>query len=260
MPAGSGSASSSRTNGAPKGSPLLPPRPHNCRGRLFILTKHGARANKHATTCNPHRKATEHRPAMTHNPLPPPADACAPDTDRAGPDAPARLPEWLVHLIALVIRFILQRSFAESSRHAWLPSWYNYRLDLAVRLGAATRRVETWRVRQRHRLSVPPPRHRPSHPEWPSLSRAIVAFGGSIKGFRRGLPACGLQWWENPDIVPGILGATACPPAADAMALLLSRQTVADTRPPSRKLCPPMLPCRRHLSSGGRSTLGPVFA
>ena len=175
---------------------------------------------------------------MTHNPLPPPADACAPDTDRAGPDAPARLPEWLVHLIALVIRFILQRSFAESSRHAWLPSWCNYRLDLAVRLGAATRRVETWRVRQRHRLSVPPPRHRPSHPEWPSLSRAIVAFGGSIKGFRRGLPACGLQWWENPDIVPGMLGATACPPAADAMALLLSRQTVADTSPPIAQVVP----------------------
>jgi len=59
------------------------------------------------------------------------------------------------------------------------------------------------------------------------LARTIVAFGGSVKGARPGLPACGLLWWENPNVTPGIVDETPAPPAAAAMALLLSRQAAA---------------------------------
>ena len=34
----------------------------------------------------------------------------------------------------------------------------------------------------------------PGHPDWPEVSRAIVAFGGSVKGFRAGAPRCPQQW------------------------------------------------------------------
>ena len=78
----------------------------------------------------------------------------------------------------------------------------------------------------------------PGHPDWPELSRAIVAFGGSVQGFRPGLPACGLQWWENPDIVPGMIGMPAATPAAAAVASLLSRQAVADTPSPTPQVMP----------------------
>ena len=78
----------------------------------------------------------------------------------------------------------------------------------------------------------------PGHQDWPELSRAIVAFGGSVQGFRPGLPACGLQWWENPEIIPGMTGMPTATPAATAMASLLSRQAVTDT-PPERHVVPP---------------------
>ena len=77
----------------------------------------------------------------------------------------------------------------------------------------------------------------PGHPDWPELSRAIVAFGGSTKGFRPGLPACGLQWWENPDVMPGMIGETAATPAATALASLLSRQG-RDAPPPAPHVVP----------------------
>ena len=73
----------------------------------------------------------------------------------------------------------------------------------------------------------------PGHPDWPELSRAIVAFGGSVKRFRAGLPACGLQWWENPDIIPGMIGEAVATPAATATAVLLSRLDVVDVPPPA---------------------------
>jgi hypothetical protein len=78
----------------------------------------------------------------------------------------------------------------------------------------------------------------PGHPDWPELSRAIVTFGGSTKGFRPGLPACGLQWWESPDIMPGMIGETAATPAATALASLLSRQAVAIAPPPAPNVEP----------------------
>ena len=164
------------------------------------------------------------------------AEASSPDANRAGPDAPvARLPEWLVHLLALVIRFLLERGL---SRRARLPSWWHYRPDLPA--GSIQALAASIRGPFGHAIACMCRRRGigPGHPDWPELSRAIVAFGGSIKGFRPGLPACGLQWWDNPDIIPGMSGMPTPTPAADAMASLLAREVLADA-PPSALLAVP---------------------
>ena len=162
-----------------------------------------------------------------------PADACSPDANRDGTGASAGLPEWLVHLLSLVIRFLLEHTLTGRSRRAvTLPSWWNHRRDLpagSVQQLAASRRGHfgnaiAWMCLRRG--------IGPGHPNWPELRGAIIAFGGSVKGFRPGLPAWGLQWWENPEIMPGAIGDIAEIPAAEAMALLLSRQQLADAPAP----------------------------
>ena len=49
---------------------------------------------------------------------PAPADAYAPDADRDGPDASKAPPEWIVHLLALIILFVLRQWVALRSRRA----------------------------------------------------------------------------------------------------------------------------------------------
>jgi len=166
------------------------------------------------------------------------AEARSPDPDRAGPDAPTPLPDWVVHLIALVIRFMLERNLFGRSRRARLPSWWHDRPDLplcsAMALAASIRgafgNAIAWSCLRRG--------IGPGHEDWPELSRAIVAFGGSVKGFRPGLPACGLQWWENPELLPGATGDIRPTPAATAMARLLSRLAVAEAPPPALAVVP----------------------
>jgi hypothetical protein len=52
-----------------------------------------------------------------------PAEAYAPDPDRADPDSPDLMPEWLAYLIALVILFLLEQFQAARQRVARrLPS------------------------------------------------------------------------------------------------------------------------------------------
>jgi len=164
-------------------------------------------------------------------------EAHSPDADRAGPDASADLPDWLVHILALLVLFARKWALATGRRYPQaLPSWYYERPDLplgsAQALAASVRgafgNAIAWMCRRRG--------IGPGHPDWPELSRAIVAFGGSVQGFRPGLPACGLQWWENPEIIPGMTGMPTATPAATAMASLLSRQAARDTPPP--ELCP----------------------
>ncbi len=168
-----------------------------------------------------------------------PAEAHSPDADRAGPDAPAYLPDWLVHLLALLIHFLQQRRLAAGHRGSpALTSWVHDRPDLppgsAQALAASVRgtfgRAIEWMCR---RCGIGP-----RHPDWPELSRAIVAFGGSVQGFRAGLPPCGLQWWENPAIVPGMIGMAAVTPAADAMAASLSRNNDFAVPPPALNVAP----------------------
>ena len=162
------------------------------------------------------------------------AEAYSPDADRAGPGASADLPDWLVRLLALLV--LLARKWALACGRRGLPAlpaWYYERPDLpfgsAQALAASIRGAYgnqiAWTCRRRG--------IGPGHPDWPEISRAIVAFGGSLRGFRPGLPACGLQWWENPALVPGMSGMPTPTPAADAMALLLPRQAVRHAPSPA---------------------------
>jgi hypothetical protein len=161
-----------------------------------------------------------------------PAKAYAPDADRAGSDARAQSPEWLVRWLALLIFFLLEPLNAlRVLRSGRLPSWWQDRPDLPP--GSA--QAEAASVRGPFGNSIAWMCLRrgigPGHPDWPELSRAIVAFGGSVAGFRAGLPACGLQWWENPDIVPGMIAGFSAHAAATAA--LLQPQAVASALPPA---------------------------
>ncbi len=172
------------------------------------------------------------RPAMSA-PTTAPAEAYAPAADRAGPGAPAHSPEWLARWLALLIFFLLEPLNAvRLLRSRRLSSWWHDRPDLppgsaqeeAALIRGPFGNAIAWMCRRRG--------IGPGHPDWPELSRAIVAFGGSVKGFRPGLPACGLQWWDNPNVVPGMTGEIVATPAATAMAALLAQQAAADAPPP----------------------------
>jgi hypothetical protein len=174
---------------------------------------------------------------MKRDPLTTPADAYSPDADRAGQDASAPPPEWLVHLLARIICFILEYTLARRSRRSILrltPCFHD-RPDLPL----ASTQAEAASIRGPFGRSIAWMCRRrgigPGHPDWPYLSRTIVAFGGSVKGARAGLPPTGLLWWENPNVVPGMIGETRATPAATAMALLLSRQAAAAAQSPAPK-------------------------
>ena len=130
-----------------------------------------------------------------------PAEACSPDADRGSPDASPRLPERLVHCLALIVLFLRSHlphyRRGERCRRGGTPGQTcppARRSQLAASIRGEFGNAIAWMCR-RHGIG-------PGHPEWPELSRAIVAFGGSVRGFRAGLPACGLQWWENPEHHP----------------------------------------------------------
>jgi hypothetical protein len=165
------------------------------------------------------------------NPLPVPAEAYAPDADRTGPDGSAHSPEWLVHCLAMLILFLLEHLHAARLRRSrrLAPLWQDRRPDLP----AGSTQAEAASVRGPFGRSIAWMCRRrgigPGHSDWPELSRAIVAFGGSVKGFRAGAPACGLQWWENPNVVPGMVPGFGVPAATVA---LPQRQAVANALPP----------------------------
>ncbi len=167
-----------------------------------------------------------------HAPLTAPAEAYLPDADRAGPDAPEDLPEWLVHCLALLILFLLESLLAVCPRgSSRLASWWQDRPDLPP--GSAQAEAASIRGPFGTTIASMCRRHGigPGHADWPELSRAIVAFGGSLEGFRAGAPPCGLQWWDNPNIVPGMSPGFGAPAAATAS--LWQLQAVANAPPPA---------------------------
>ena len=199
---------------------------------------------------------------MMRDPLTIPADTGSPDADRAGPDTSARLPEWLVHFIALFIHFMLGRMLAAQLRRSRLPFWQDDRPELptgstqseAASIRGPFGRSIAWMCRRRG--------IGPGHPDWPELARAIVAIGGSVKGARPGLPATGMLWWENPHVTPGLADETMAAPAATAMAALLSREADAAGAPlaPTNIVCsdaePALLPVPQRRVSA-RTATGP---
>ncbi len=171
------------------------------------------------------------------NPTTAPVEAYAPDADRAGPEAPAQMPEWLVRLIARLILFLLEHWLAARPRRSHRPpSWWHDRPDLP----AGSTQAEAASVRGQFGNAIAWMCRRngigPGHRDWPELSRAIVAFGGKLDGFRAGASPCGLQWWENPAIVPGMIGVGSAPAAANAA--LLRLLAAADAPPPAPHAVP----------------------
>src|ERR1700733_2435949 len=135
-----------------------------------------------------------------------PAEAYAPDADRDGLEAPAHLPEWFVRCLAMLILFLLEHVQAMRLRRSRrLEPWWQDRPDLP----AGSAQAEAASVRGTFGTGIAwtcrRPGIGPGHAEWPELSRAIVTFGGSLKGFRAGAPARRLAWWENPGVVPGMV-------------------------------------------------------
>ncbi len=165
-----------------------------------------------------------------------PAEAYVPDADRAGPDAPAQSPEWLVHWLALLIFFLRQPVNAvrllRSGRLA--SAWWHDRPDLPA--GSAQAYFASVRGAFGNSIRWMCLRHGigPGHADWPELSRAIVAFGGSLAGFRAGAPPRGLEWWENPGVVPGMVPVPGFGAPAAATASLLEQQAVANAPPLAR--------------------------
>jgi hypothetical protein len=166
------------------------------------------------------------------NPLPSPAEAYTPDANRAGQGSPTRSPERFVHWLALLILFLQQPwNCVRLLRSGQLALLWQDRPDLpagSTQAEAAAIRGQfgnaiAWMCR-RHGVG-------PGHPDWPYLSRTIETFGGSLARFRAGAPACGLQWWENPNIVPGIVPGFGAPAAATAS--LVQPQAVAGALPPA---------------------------
>jgi hypothetical protein len=168
------------------------------------------------------------------DPLTAPAEAYTPDADQAGPDAPAHTPEWLVQCLVRLILFVLEHLLAGFPHRSFAqPSYWHDRPDLPP--GSAQAEAASIRGSFGTAIAWMCLRHGigPGHADWPELSRAIVAFGGSLEGFRAGAPPCGLEWWENPGVVPGMVlvpgfGAYA---AATATASLLEQQAVANATP-----------------------------
>ena len=163
------------------------------------------------------------------NPLTPPAEAYTPDADRAGSDGHECVPEWVVHFLALLILFLLEhvealslrRSLGLPSRWQDLPSGSPQVEAASVRSSLGT--AIAWMCR-RHGIG-------PGHPEWPEMSRAIMAFGGTLAGYRTDAPPCMLQWWTNPNTVPGVVPGFGAPAAGAAS--LLQLQAVANAAAPA---------------------------
>ena len=163
------------------------------------------------------------------DPLTVPAEAYAPDADR---DAPGQLPEWLVRCLAMLILFLLEHAQAVRLRRSCrMHAWWRDRPDLPA--GSAQSEAASVRGQFGRSIAWMCRRHGvgPGHPDWPELSRAIVAFGGSLNGFRAGAAPTGLYWWENPGAVPGMVHGFGAPAAATCS--LLQHQAVANAAPPT---------------------------
>ena len=163
-----------------------------------------------------------------------PAFAYAPDASRVGPRAPGQPPEWLVHWLSVLIFFLMDPVKAARMlrsgrlRHAWWNDRPDLPLASAQAYFASVRGNFGTSIRWmciRHGIG-------PGHPEWPELSRAIVAFGGSLEGFWAGAPPCGLQWWENPGVIPGMV-FHGFGTQASATESLLAREAAAHALPPA---------------------------
>src|ERR1700679_2238386 len=157
-------------------------------------------------------------PQMSNRP-PLPSQVYAPYADRASRKGTPRSAESLLHWLAFLIFFLHRplKAFCLLRSGRAGPAWWHHRPDLP----ACSAQVYFASVRGKFGTSIRWMciRHGigPGHKDWPEVSRAIVAYGGSLRGFWAGAPPKGLEWWENPGVIPGVVlvpGFSAFAPAA----------------------------------------------
>jgi hypothetical protein len=163
------------------------------------------------------------------------AHASAPFADRGKPEARAHSPEWLAHWLALLIFFLREplKAFHLLRSGRAGPAWWHDRPDLPA--GSAQAYFASVRGGFGNSIRWMCIRHGigPGHKDWPEVSRAIVAFGGSLDGFWAGAPPKGLEWWENPGVIPGVVLVPGFSAYAAAPAPPLEQQAVANAPPPA---------------------------
>ena len=168
---------------------------------------------------------------------PPPvlAHAYTPFADRVRPEAHAQSPEWLVHWLALLMFFLHEplKAFRLLRSGRAGPAWWHDRPDLPA--GSAQGYFASVRGNFGNSIRWMCIRHGigPGHKDWPEVSRAIEAFGGSLDGLWAGAPPKGLGWWENPGVIPGVVLVPGFSAYAVAPVSLLEQLAVANAPPPA---------------------------
>jgi hypothetical protein len=155
-----------------------------------------------------------------------PAEACAPDPDRAGSDSPDLMPEWLAYLIALVIVFLVARQRDTRRTAARRVGRTGLPRDSAAAPAAASRSRPghaTARTRRGHAVA----------PECPDLSRMRAALLEKLR--QSDVDPAVLSQLEALGVVPGLTGADA---AAAPAAPLLTPLCVAKIRRDPRSFAP----------------------
>jgi hypothetical protein len=170
------------------------------------------------------------------------AESFARDANRDDLDAPEITPAWIAHILVLIMYALLQlhhrRVLAYRRRRArwmelragWLQTMAHGRPDLPA--GSAQAEAAALRGPFGHAIACLCRRYGigPGHVDWPELSRAIVTFGGSLKGFRPGNPPSGPLAWESPVFLPGSVPYFGTQPLTP-IAALLQREADANARP-----------------------------
>jgi len=191
-------------------------------------------------------------------PLPVPAEAYFPDADR---DVAGQLPEWVVRCIAMLILFFLEHVLAMRLRRSrGLQAWWHDRPDLPA--GSAQAEAAAVRGSFGNSIAWMCLRHGigPGHRDWPELSRAIVAFGGSLDGFWAGAPPRGLEWWENPGVIPGVVLVPGFGAFAPATTSLVAQQAAANAPAPAAKVAQAVAAHARLPASWFAAPVRQVFA
>src|SRR5580658_8059247 len=168
--------------------------------------------------------------AQMSNRTPLPSQAYAPDGNRASQKGIPRSAESLLHWIAFLMfflhrplkafRLVCSGRAGPARRHARpdLPAGSAQAYFASVR-GAFGTSIRWMCIR--HGIG-------PGHKDWPEVSLAIVAYGGSLDGLRAGALPKGLEWWENPGLIPGVVLVPGFSAFAPAAVLTVEQRVVAD--------------------------------
>jgi len=141
----------------------------------------------------------------------------------------------------MLIQYMLRRMLAARLRNARLRAWCHERPDLepgsaqhvAALIRGAFGNTIAWMCLYDG--------IGPGHRDWPALSRAILAFGGSLRAFdpgRLGRPAMGQPWWGNPYVMPGLPAPQRETPAAGMLSALLARDAAEAASAPDGGAAP----------------------